>query len=159
MERNTGEWGEKRKCVLTVIENIHYFASAPVKVCSSIRSTFMCKHKTLERGKRKHIFCVRIQYLNQTVIQQQWCLSLAVIRQIKGLMGRISCLWPNEKTCPSANGIVQVWNESPDLSNTHSQIQTHTSLLVWVKLSFNLYTAEFLLKKNQSLREAIHLSV
>lgn len=58
-------------------------------------------------------------------------------------MGRISCPWKNEKTCPSANGTAQVWNESPDLSNTHSQIQTHTSLLGWVKLSFNLYTAEF----------------
>lgn len=63
-------------------------------------------------------------------------------------MGRISCPWKNEKTCPSANGTAQVWNESPDLSNTHSQIQTHTSLLGWVKLSFNLTQLNFSWRKS-----------
>lgn len=51
MGRNTGGWGEKR--VLTVIENIHYLASEPVKVCSSIARTFTCKHNTL--WKKPHI--------------------------------------------------------------------------------------------------------
>lgn len=118
-----------------------------------------CINTRLKKPGPKKPYISPIQYLNQTIIPHHTVAVMSFFRQMKGLMGRNLCPWTNKKTYPSANGTVQVWNESHDLSNTHSQIQTHTSLLVWVKLPFNLNTAEILLKENQFLREAIHLSV
>lgn len=53
IERNTGNEKKKRKHILTVIENIYYFASAPAKACSPIRRTFT--HKTLREDQTNHI--------------------------------------------------------------------------------------------------------